>query len=50
MMEEDEGIQEAVEAKATRKEGEKYLHTFLEKGTCYFPMLDIASYPSSQEF
>ena len=42
-MEEIEGIQEKVESKATCKEGAKDLHTLLEEGTCYCPMLAIAS-------
>ena len=49
MQEEDEGIHETVELKETCKKGAKDLHTLPDKGTCCFPMLDIASNLSSQE-
>ena len=38
MLEEITGIQETVDEKETYKEGEKYLHTLQEKGTCFFAL------------
>ena len=50
MLEENEGIQEIVEAKETCSEDAKDLQTLLGKGTFHCLMLDIASNKSSQAF